>query len=308
MDVESHTIESEVRRLSLGESLLSLLLRAIPIKHGKHRLLDMISPKAWSRSVMSVTFSFKRYKVFINPNDLVGWHFLVLRSFDPEVTEVLEKACDPRVKEIFWDIGANKGACFCSLATRLPLLNVVAIEPQDKLLENNIRNLESICPDRYEYVRAGVGEEEAYLTLVIPDANLGKASLHIQSRGPNDEAEVIKIQTASQIADNSRFGWPTIIKIDVEGHESQVFRSLQPCIDSKMCKIIVFENHESEEEAFETIKSIIEPNGYKIYGICKSPWATKLVRAREQLVGVTDYAVIRGNLVIENKRLKKILK
>jgi FkbM family methyltransferase len=304
---KSNTMDKQGRRLSFRESILSLLLRVIPIKHGKHRLLDIITPKAWSKSGMSVTFLLNGHKVLINPYDLVGWHFLMLRSFDPEVNEVLEKACNPRVKETLWDIGANKGACFCSLATKLPLLHIVAIEPQGQLLENNIINLESICPGRYEYVRAGVGEEEAELTLVIPDSNLGRASLHIQKTSPNDEVEVIKIQTASQIADNSEFGWPTVIKIDVEGHEAQVFRSLQPCIESKRCKVIVFENHAPEVKAFETIKAITERYGYEIYGIRKSPWTTTLVSTGEQLLGVTDYAVIRSGLVKENKRLAKLV-
>jgi FkbM family methyltransferase len=299
--------EKATRQLSFSETLVSLLLRAMPIKHGKHRLLDRITPKAWNKSGDLVAFSLHGRNVIVDPYDLVGWHFAMLRSFDPEVIEILEKACNPDVNEVLWDIGANKGACFCSLAAKLPLLHVVAIEPQAKLCANNIINLESLCPGRYEYVQAGLGEEEAELTLVIPNSNFGGASLHIQPGGPDDESEVIKIRTASQVAEGSQFGWPTIVKIDVEGHEPQVFRSLEPGIASQTCKALVFENHAAEAAAFHAVKSVTDPHGYRIFGIQKSPWATRLVPARNQLMQVTDYAVIRKDVVTENKRIARLI-
>lgn len=308
MKNEANNFGKKPRPLSFSESIVSLLFQAIPIKHGKHRLLDHIAPKIWNKSGKSVTTSINGHEIVIDPHDLVGWHFAMLGSFDPEVIEVLEKACEPGVKEVFWDIGANKGACFCSLAARLPLLQVVAIEPQAMLLANNIINLESVCQGRYEYVQAGIGEEECELTLIIPNSNLGRASLHIHQVSPSDDSEVIKIQTATQIANKSQFGWPTVIKIDVEGHEPHVFRSLEPGIASKACKVIVFENHASEVDAFDTIRAITEPHGYKIYGIKKSLWSTTLVPTKNQLLKITDYAVIRPDLVVGEKLIAKLVK
>jgi len=308
MENEINTAPVLSRKLSFMEKTLSLLLRGIPIKHGRHRILDAICPKVWDGSGSNVAFSFNGCEIVFDPYDLVGWHFVMLKSFDPEVIEVLEKACDPRSQEVLWDIGANKGACFCSLAAKLPLLQVVAIEPQSKLLASNILNLNSLCPDRYEYVGAGVGEEEAKLALTIPNSNLGRASLHLKQTSSGDEVEVIQIYTASQIVRNSKYGWPTVIKVDVEGHEPQVFKSLQPCIESKACKVIVFENHTSEAEAFETIKEITEPYGYQIFGISKSPWSTALLPARKQKPGITDYAVVRSDLVKENKRFAGLIR
>lgn len=297
----------QLRQLSIGETLLSLLFGAIPVKHGKHRLLDRLAPKVWNKSGKSVTLSIHGCEVIVDPNDLVGWHFTILRSFDPEVVEILEKACTPGLKEVLWDIGSNKGTCYCSLAAKLPLLHVVAIEPQASLSAHNINNLESICPGRYEYFQTGIGEEEAELTLIIPKSNLGRASLHIQQSSPDDVREVIKIQTASRLVELSKFGWPTVAKIDVEGHEPQVFRSLAPCFASRTCKAIVFENHKSEAKAFSTVKAVIEPHGYGIYGIKKTPWSTILVPTAKQLSRVTDYAVIRSDVAIENKRLAKLI-
>lgn len=304
-NIISHSLHS--RQLSFFEELVSLFLRLIPIKYGKHRILDKILPKVWNNSGNNIIICYQNRKIVIEPHDLVGWHFAMLRSFDPEVTEILAKACNSDSKEVFWDIGANKGACFCSLASKLPYLKVVAIEPQSSLAKNNLFNLESICPGRYEYVQTGLGEKETELTLIIPDNNLGKASLHVNEVGPNDNSEVIKIQTAKQISDNSKFGWPTIAKIDVEGHEPQVFQSLKPCLAAKLCKVIVFENHIHETKAFDFIESLVRSYGYNIYGIKKTPWSTRLIATRKQLLNVTDYAVINNDLIKENKKLAKLI-
>lgn len=297
----------QMRQLSLGEKMLSLLLRTLPIKHGKHRLLDWVAPKCWVNDNRPVLISDKGHEILVDPNDLVGWHFAILKSFDPEVVEILEKACAPREKEVFWDIGANKGACFCSLAINLPSLCVVAIEPQSSLEGTNLRNLNSICADRHEYFRVGIGEREAELTLTIPGSNLGRASLHIQGGNPDDAQELIRIRTATQIAEASSFGWPTIVKIDVEGHEPQVFRSLEPCLASKKCKAIVFENHNNESDAFSMIHSIALLHGYDVYGVAKSPWSTRLILTRQQLPGITDYAALRHDLSSSNKQLAALM-
>jgi hypothetical protein len=41
------TQAAEYRAMSAAESVLSALLRALPLKHGRHRLLDKIKPEHW---------------------------------------------------------------------------------------------------------------------------------------------------------------------------------------------------------------------------------------------------------------------
>ena len=289
--------------LTLGERILSAGIRALPLKHGKHRLLDRICARSWVKREGNVAIKVGGKEIVVATDDLVGWHFAVLRNFDPEVSEVLARAADPETSEVFWDIGANKGSCFSDLATRLPRLKVVAIEPFSRHAENNLRNLESLCPGRYEYVQRGVGLEETQTTLVIPQANMGRASLHLQAE-PGDFQETISITTASAIAEKSPFGWPTLAKIDVEGHEPQVFASLAPCFEQQICKVVVFENHARESDSFRMIKDLIEPFGYQTFAIQKSIWSTQLVPAREQVPSSTDYAIIRSDLVEQSKALR----
>lgn len=293
--------------LAFGERALSAILRWLPIKHGKHRILDKFFPKPWIERSQPVVVSIRGFDVVVDPNDLVGWHLVILRSFDPEVVEVLSKSCEMNEHEVFWDIGANKGACFCNLATQLPSLRIVAIEPQAALAEINTINLETICRGRYEYVCAGISDMEGELTLTIPESNQGAASLHINQCRPGDKKEVIKLLTAETIKAQSKYGWPNIIKIDVEGHEEQVFKSLEPCLSSGVCKTIVFENHAWESNAFENIKMILRKHGYEIYGIEKTPWRTRLRRTDKLLPRTTDYAAIHKDQIRKQTRLARLI-
>lgn len=293
--------------LAFGERMLSLILRWLPIKHGKHRILDKLFPKSRIWRSRPVVVSVRGFDVVVDPNDLVGWHFAILRSFDPEVVEVLTKSCDIKEHEVFWDIGANKGACFCNLATQLPSLRIVAIEPQSALAEINTINLETICSERYEYVCAGMSDMEEELTLTIPKSNLGKASLHVNQCQSGDKQEVIKLLTAETIKAQSKFGWPNIIKIDVEGHEERVFKSLVPCLSSGVCHTIVFESHGYEPEAFDNIKLTLRKYGYDIYGINKTLWRTRLKKTDKLLPRTTDYAAIREGHIRKQTKLARLI-
>ena len=49
----------------------------------------------------------------------------------------------------------------------------------------------------------------------------------------------------------SGYGWPTLIKIDVEGHEALVVDSCLSALRSQHCRVVVFENHVGEVDAFD---------------------------------------------------------
>jgi len=70
MGNEANAGEKQSRQLSISETLLSLIFRALPVKHGKHRLLDRDAPKAWNKSGKPVTLSIHGCEVIVDPNDL----------------------------------------------------------------------------------------------------------------------------------------------------------------------------------------------------------------------------------------------
>ena len=234
---------ADSRSMSTAESVLSMLLRALPVKHGRHRLLHKIKPEHWANTTTVVKTPYKGHELLMDADDLIGWHFLLLRSFDPEVSDVLCAVGQDAARQVMWDIGANKGACAYAVATALPRSQVVLIEPQatlTRLLEHNMREL---APGRFEVHAVGVGVTEETLELMIPGDNKGRASLVNEVDTADYRKVMVPIQTARQIAARSAFGWPTLVKIDVEGFEPQVFESIAPGLAARACECVVFENH-----------------------------------------------------------------
>ena len=294
------------RAMSTAESMLSALLRALPIKHGRHRLLDKIKPQPWSHTSTVVKTPYKGHQLLMDADDLVGWHFLMLKSFDPEVSEVLCAVGGASERQVMWDVGANKGACAYAVATALPRSRIVLIEPQATLTELLEHNMRELAPGRFELHAVGVGVREETLELVIPGDNKGRASL-VLDVGTGDQCKVmVPIRTAQQIADTSAFGWPTLVKIDVEGFEPQVFESLAPALAARACEAIVFENHPFQVEAFRQIFGIVQPCGYRVFAILKSPFSTRLQACETIVAAATDYAVIRDDL-LDRPLVRKML-
>jgi FkbM family methyltransferase len=281
------------RRPTLLESCFSKALRMLPLKHGAHRILDRVRPSPWVKGSSVVDVPYRRHVIRMDVSDLVGWHFMMLRNFDPEVTEVLTRFASGGQGDVFWDVGANKGACSFAMATALPHAKIVAVEPQHAMQALLRRNLAAVAPGRYEVCPVAIGESAGSMEIYIPDANQGAATLVPSRRGQGGGVEVIRIATAPSLQERSAFGWPTLVKIDVEGSEAAVVRSMAPAFVMGRVRCCVFECHPSEAAAFEQIRSDTEPYGYRIHAIRKTPFSTSLVPASRLHKDCTDYAIVR---------------
>jgi FkbM family methyltransferase len=279
-------------RLSLVERQASAVLRALPIKHGKHRILDRVLPRPRHRRQQRVSVPFANSRLNIDVGNLVGWHFAILRDFDPEVAEVLIAAADDAGADVFWDIGANQGTCSYLVATALRQACVVAIEPQQGLIEDLTSNLRRLADGRFEVHAVGIGTERGVVQLTVPEGNDGAATLHAGERGVTGRVENVTITPAEDLVHKSAYGWPTLVKMDVEGHEASVFASLLPAIQQQLCRAIVFENHAGEAETFAKIRGIADACDYRLYAITKTPFRTTLVSTAVPVPGVTDYAMV----------------
>ena len=58
--------------LAFGERALSAILRWLPIKHGKHRILDKFFPKPWIERSQPVVVSIRGFDVVIVTGKQIG--------------------------------------------------------------------------------------------------------------------------------------------------------------------------------------------------------------------------------------------
>jgi FkbM family methyltransferase len=285
------------RKPTLLESGLSVAFRLLPLKHGAHRLIDWLVPKAWVKGTSVVDVPYRGHSVQIDVSDLVGWHFLVMRNFDPEIAEVLQRYACRDATDVFWDIGANKGALSYEMATALPACKVVAVEPQRAMTRMLMENLGTLAPGRYEVFAVGIGETAGKFDLVVPTDNRGSASLVLEKR-PGALVEQVEVVTADTVRGQSKFGWPTLVKIDVEGFEPAVIKSMQPAFAERQVRCCVFECHASQEAGFQQIRAATEKFGYGVHAITKTPFAARLRGTTHLVRGATDFAMIRDDLPV----------
>ena len=121
----------------------------------------------------------------------------------------------------------EQGACSYAIASALPQCQIVLVEPQTSLTDLLKHNMALLAPDRHEIFPVGLGTEPGEFKLAIPESNKGGASLVFDAQHSKLPTVTVRVETAQKVSESSRFGWPTLIKMDVEGFEPIVFQSLE---------------------------------------------------------------------------------
>jgi FkbM family methyltransferase len=236
---------------------------------------------------------FRGRSIVLDVSDLTGWHLLILRRFDREVSETILQFASGDDVDVFWDIGANEGAISYEIAHALPKSRIVAVEPQPELSAQTGANLRKFGVKSVSLAVA-VGETNSEAVLYVPAGNTGAASLTENwGNRPWARSMSVPVRTAQWIVDQTGFGWPTLVKIDVEGSEVTVFRSLLPAFQSGRVRCCVFEASPVEAD-FAQILAMTAPFGYGAFAIRRSPFSTWLERATTLREHVWDYALVKG--------------
>jgi FkbM family methyltransferase len=164
-----------------------------------------------------------------------------------------------RPNSLVFDLGANKGE-FSLLFSRIGA-DVVAVEPNPFLAEG-LRSRFGAS----RVVEAAVGAEPGRATLYLGlDSNYSTISERwkpvVEERQRlTDTAVDVDVTTLDALID--RFGMPSFAKIDVEGHELEVFRGLSSPIDA-----LLFEFQCPLFDEFEATVGRLEQLARYEYGI-----------------------------------------
>lgn len=173
------------------------------------------------------------------------------------------------------DCGANVGYSSAYFLSRFPQARVVAIEPDQgnfKLLQANTLPYAERC----ELLNTGVWSHTT--GLVLDESRLGKGQEWGREIRPcrDDEAPQMQAIDIGSVIENSAFTRVSLLKIDVEGAEREIFaRNYQhwlPKVDN-----LVIELHGRQCE--KVFHSAIENEGFDIttsgeLTVCKRPFKT----------------------------------
>lgn len=143
-----------------------------------------------------------------------------------------------RSEDIFFDIGANIGS-YTILASAVNKANVISIEPSSQtfsLLQDNIfinrSNLLVTC------LNIGVGSEKGIANLTN-DYDAINHILTNEELQNNISYTTIQIDTIDNLV--ALYGCPQLIKIDVEGFETEVIKGASACLNNPSLKAIIIE-------------------------------------------------------------------
>ena len=165
------------------------------------------------------------------------------------------------------DVGANIGNHAVYFGKYL-CNKVVAFEPSQmhsNLLRENLST--NLSNNNYEIYQIALGNEQGYVDLVFPsEINLGAAKIDQSNNNSKLNSEKVPIDRLDNIINDTNI---SLIKIDVEGFETDVLKGAKNLIETNLPHIIV-EAH--DDEHLNAIKKILDKYNYTILGrFCYTP-------------------------------------
>jgi FkbM family methyltransferase len=205
----------------------------------------------------------------VRESDAIGYSILLGRVFDPCVTETLWRLIDPG--ETVVDVGANVGYLTSLAAVRAGAAGrVVAAEPHPAVFELLRGNVESWSgrPElaAIELQQVALSDHAGQGRIVsgpLFDRNMGLAALAADgaSGEAGEEFHEVRLARLDELAGDAAIG---VLKIDVEGHETEVLRGATGLLERRQVRDIVFEDHDPyPSEATE----IVERAGYHLVSL-----------------------------------------
>ena len=200
------------------------------------------------------------FKMFAFPNEVIGRQIYLTGSWDPHILFLLLALS--RDAKVVVDVGANIGFFALAMANGSKA-TVHAFEPQPRLAEMARRSSTEARLANVVVHEVALSDEEGEVRLSIDPANLGGSRLG----APGWEHQIpIKTVVGSDYLTGLGVDTIDLMKVDVEGHEPQVFRGLGPMLASRKIKAILFEDcHDKTGAATE----IVEQHGYKLLTVGK---------------------------------------
>jgi FkbM family methyltransferase len=200
----------------------------------------------------------------VAPRDLVGDALLRAGVIEMPITEAMWRLTEPA--DLAVDVGANVGYFTALQARRAE--EVVALEPHPEIA---LRLQSSI-----DAWRSGKWQREALRVRLVPKAasdRLGTARLSMPADHELNEARAtiaepangkfvdVETITLDALFPNRTVG---VLKVDVEGHELNVFRGADRLLNQGRVRDLFFEEH----DPFPTVASeFLSDRGYTLFGL-----------------------------------------
>lgn len=177
-----------------------------------------------------------------------------------------------RQNDSFFDIGANVGS-YTLLASGVCRAQSIAIEPVPSTFNILSKNIElNKLEERVTLINSGAGSVEGKLVF----SSNNDTTNHVIAENETDQSDTIEVSiiTIDSLFINSQ---PVLVKIDVEGFETEVLKGMTNCLSSTSLKAIIIElNGSGGRYGFDEnhIHRLLIENGFNPYSY--NPFIRKL--------------------------------
>jgi len=243
------------------------ILRKLPVFRGKQRLARWLLGKR-VRESRNVIVHGKRGCVYKLPNisENLAFEIFIDGIYEETTSDFISRQV-PR-NGWFLDLGANIGAVTIPVIKNRPDINVACVEAahwifnilQENLTLNEFHNVKVLN-------RALYFSDDESLKFYTPEDKFGKGSLSAVFTRDSITVKTIRVDTMLRNLNIERVD---LIKIDVEGYESHVFRGASELLSRSDAPDILFEFVDWAESQAEGVKPgdaqrYLKTLGYRIY-------------------------------------------
>lgn len=169
-------------------------------------------------------------------------------------------------KPVFLDVGTNSGMHLLAAASVAD--EVFGFEPWDVVRKKAERNISINRLENAKVFPFGLSDVRACLPFSPPDSNnLGVGAF---MSTPDDKAMLLQVQRGDDVV-SAHHIHPTLIKMDVEGHEKKALTGLQQTL-RRYKPVVIFEYSEGSRHDlgnFDTLRSLFGDH-YSFHGIKRS--------------------------------------
>mgnify|MGYP005863625929 CR=1 FL=1 len=224
-------------RLSLPERLIDRVIAILrPLQLPKYRLLDPFVPKTGHRAA-----TVWGAQMELDLSDRIQ-RSIYFGCYEREETKWFQSVLKPGAVVV--DVGANVGY-FTALASQLvgATGRVFAVEPSPRCFALLKKCLRSLSIQNVHALQLALGEESGVATLYEPLETVGNLD---STMTPQANARPVQVvcSTLDECVEQWRISQIDLLKIDVEGFESRVFRGATKTLEAKRIHRILCEVNE----------------------------------------------------------------
>ncbi|MEI6160727.1 MAG: FkbM family methyltransferase [Roseococcus sp.] len=219
-------------------------------------------------------------RLIVPTGDFIGAAVYGLGDLDPKVTWVARRILRPGDTAL--DIGANLGLVAMAMADAVgPGGRVEAFEPQPRFAALARRSAELNGFAHLTLHEVALGQRDATVELHIPHENMGRASIG-RAEGADEVIQVTQ-RHAGALLGSLHLGSIRLIKMDVEGYETEVVAGAEAFLRANPPDAILFELNDYEG-AFRDQPLIgqLMALGYRFAEIPRCLWRMRLNRIDPQ--------------------------